>query len=74
MQRGRSLAALSHADPLHSKLPKVLLMLQILHYLEGPKLWEVWYIPYYGVMQGLYHQPSDLGLGLRACLTDRLKV
>ena len=21
---------------------------KILHYLEDPKLWELWYIPYYG--------------------------
>ena len=23
-------------------------MIEITHYLEGPKLWELWYIPYYG--------------------------
>ena len=23
-------------------------MIEILHYLEDPKLWEFWYIPYYG--------------------------
>ena len=23
-------------------------MIQILHYLKDPKLWELWYIPYYG--------------------------
>ena len=24
------------------------LMVKILHYLKDPKLWELWYIPYYG--------------------------
>ena len=24
------------------------LMIEILHYLKDPKLWEFWYIPYYG--------------------------
>ena len=24
------------------------LMIEVLHYLSGPKLWESWYIPYYG--------------------------
>ena len=24
------------------------LMIKILHYLKDPKLWELWYIPYYG--------------------------
>ena len=29
-----------------------------MHYLKDPKLWELWYIPYYvWVMQGLYHPP-----------------
>ena len=27
---------------------EVLLMIQILHYLKDRKLWELWYIPYYG--------------------------
>ena len=26
----------------------LLLMIKILHYLKDPKLWELWYIPYYG--------------------------
>ena len=26
----------------------ILLMIEILHYLQDPKLWESWYIPYYG--------------------------
>ena len=26
----------------------LLLMIKILHYLKDPKLWEFWYIPYYG--------------------------
>ena len=26
----------------------ILLMIEILHYLKDPKLWELWYIPYYG--------------------------
>ena len=25
-----------------------LLWIQILHYLKDPKLWELWFIPYYG--------------------------
>ena len=24
-------------------------MIKILHYLKDPKLWELWYIPYYGL-------------------------
>ena len=23
-------------------------MIEILHYLQDPKLWELWYLPYYG--------------------------
>ena len=34
----------------------VLLMLQTLHYLEDPKLWELWYTPYLGKCR-IYHQP-----------------
>ena len=26
-------------------------MIQILHYLKDPKLWELWHIPYLWVMQ-----------------------
>ena len=26
----------------------ILLMVEILHYLKDPKLWELWYVPYYG--------------------------
>ena len=37
-------------------------MILILHYLEDPKLWDLWYIPYYGVMQDLHHQPYGRGL------------
>ena len=33
------------------------LMIKIRHYLKDPKLREYWYVPYYGVMQDLYHQP-----------------
>ena len=33
------------------------LMDKILHYLKDPKLWELRYIPYYGVMQDFVHQP-----------------
>ena len=39
---------------------KILLMIYILQYLKDPKLWELWYIPYYGLlwlMQDLYHEP-----------------
>ena len=32
-------------------------MIQGLHYLNGPRLWEYWYIPLW-VMQDLYHQPA----------------
>ena len=35
-------------------------MINILHYLKDPKLWESWYIPYCGAMQDLYHQPEGL--------------
>ena len=27
---------------------ELLLMIKILHDLKDPKLWELWYIPYYG--------------------------
>ena len=30
----------------YSEAPR--LMIEILHYLKDPKLWEFWYIPYYG--------------------------
>ena len=30
------------------QLLPLLLMIKILHYLKDPKLWELWYIPYYG--------------------------
>ena len=34
---------------LKARPPKpLLLMIEILHYLKDPKLWELWYIPYYG--------------------------
>ena len=36
----------------------LLLITEILHYHKDPKLWELWCIPYCGVMQDLYHQPS----------------
>ena len=40
---------------------RLLLMIEILHYLKDPKLWESWYIPYYGyVVQDLYHQPYHM--------------
>ena len=29
---------------------------KILHDLKDPKLWELWYIPYNGVMQDFVHQ------------------
>ena len=29
-------------------LSLIRLMDKILHYLKDPKLWELWYIPYYG--------------------------
>ena len=32
----------------HVPLLVVRLMDKILHYLKDPKLWELWYIPYYG--------------------------
>ena len=34
--------------PTFGGLGKVLLMIQILHYLKDPKLWELWYVPHYG--------------------------
>ena len=36
----------------------VLLMIYILHYLQDPKLWELWY-SFLWVMQDLYHQPYE---------------
>ena len=31
--------------PLYHSL---LLVIEILHYLNDPKIWEIWYIPYHG--------------------------
>ena len=42
---------------------KILLMIEILRYLKDSRLWELWYIPYYGVMQDLYHQRYLLVIG-----------
>ena len=30
------------------EVPTILLMIEILHYLKDPKLWELWDIPYDG--------------------------
>ena len=51
------------------------LMDKILHYFKYPKLWELWYIPYYGSCRILSISRRDLGagdepavvLGLRSC-------
>ena len=32
----------------------LLLMIEILHHLKDPKLWELWSIPYYGVVLRIY--------------------
>ena len=48
---------------------------KILHYFKYPKLWELWYIPYYGSCRILSISRRDLGagdepavvLGLRSC-------
>ena len=32
----------------------LLLMIEILHHLKDPKLWELWYSPYYGVKCRIY--------------------
>ena len=38
-------------------------MIEILHYLKDPKLWDLWYLlNLLWVMQDLYHQPSFMGL------------
>ena len=37
-------------------------MIEILHYLKDPKLWELWYIPYYGCKAGFI---SSTVLGFR---------
>ena len=29
-------------------LTELLLMIELLHYLKDPKVWELWYIPYDG--------------------------
>ena len=50
---------------------------KILHYLKDPKLWELWYIPYYGscrilsinrtsrscLLGGLHDVPYNAGIG-----------
>ena len=33
---------------LEARVAAILLMIEILHYLKDPKLWELWYIRYYG--------------------------
>ena len=38
----------SGQKPQKHKAERLLLMVQILHYLKDPKLWELWYNPYYG--------------------------
>ena len=54
-------AALEYLEPPRSLLlpcsQAVLLMIAILHYLQDPKLWEIWYTPYSVVMHDVYHQP-----------------
>ena len=35
-------------EPMTPLTIKIRLMVKILHYLKDPKLWELWYIPYYG--------------------------
>ena len=32
----------------YRRMASILLMDKILHYFKYPKLWELWYIPYYG--------------------------
>ena len=43
---------------------KLLLIVQILHDLKEPKLWELWYIPYSGQWQCRLHIINRMGLGL----------
>ena len=43
--------------------------------LNDPRLWELWYIPYYGLwaMQDLYHQPYLLSVPIMVSLYESLK-
>ena len=50
------------------------LMTGILHCLKEPKLWELWYIPDFGVMQNLYHQPWTIIDPWFQCLPRRQKA
>ena len=46
-------------------LGEIGLMDKILHYLKDPKLWELWYIPYYGSCRILSINRRVWGLGPR---------
>ena len=49
-------------------------MIEILHYLKDPKLWELWYIPYYGYGRiCIIHRSQSPTLDLRGSLAA-LKV
>ena len=45
--KGTALARSVHVTPSFWKGTVVRWMVKILHYLKDPKLWELWYIPYY---------------------------
>ena len=49
-------------------------MIKILHYLKDPKLWEVGYIHYDGVLLDLSHQPKLSKLGLAMGVSSVLVV
>ena len=42
------LGSFEHTSPKKAPGPKLRLMDKILHGPKDPKLWELWYIPYYG--------------------------
>ena len=46
----RCIQRLHHGDDslVQATMGLIRLMDKILHYLKDPKLWELWYIPYYG--------------------------
>ena len=48
-------------------------MIAILHYLKDPKLWELWYIPYYGYCSIYTINRSFIPSVMVRSLTERRK-
>ena len=47
---------------------------KILNDLKDPKVWELWYILYYCVMQDFDHQPFEGSLQVSFCVPFRVHV